>query len=106
MQLLRTSPPNLGRVGWCPSSDIYSPWDLFFFFGCSGSSLQREGFSSCDLWALLPQSVWDLSSSTTDGTHVFCIGRQILNQWTHAEDVGSIPGQGTKIPHVVGQLSP
>ena len=28
-----------------------------------------------------------------------------MNLPSNAEDVGSIPGQGTKIPHTVGQLS-
>ena len=30
----------------------------------------------------------------------------VKNQPSHAEDAGSIPGRGTKIPRAVGQLSP
>ena len=30
----------------------------------------------------------------------------VKNQPSHAEDAGSIPGQGAKIPRAVGQLSP
>ena len=38
--------------------------------------------SSCSPWAQLLLSVWDLSSLTRAGTHVPCIGRRILYQWT------------------------
>ena len=30
----------------------------------------------------------------------------VTNPSSNAEDVGSIPGQGTKLPYAVGQLSP
>ena len=30
----------------------------------------------------------------------------VKNLFCNAGDVGSIPGQGTKIPHAMGQLSP
>ena len=33
-------------------------------------------------------------------------GPVVKNLPYNAGDMGSIPGQGTKIPHVVGQLSP
>ena len=33
-------------------------------------------------------------------------GPVVRNPPSNAEDVGSIPGQGTKIPHAAGQLSP
>ena len=33
-------------------------------------------------------------------------GPVVENPSSTAGDAGSIPGQGTKIPHVVGQLSP
>ena len=33
-------------------------------------------------------------------------GPVVKNPPSNAGDTGSIPGQGTKIPHVVGQLSP
>ena len=33
-------------------------------------------------------------------------GPVVKNLPSNAGDSGSIPGQGTKIPHVVGQLSP
>ena len=48
--------------------------------------------SSSDSWALVaPQHV--ASSWTSDQTHVFCTGRQILNHWTTKE-----------IPHIIGFL--
>ena len=65
------------NVKWASSS--------FFFFCCAGSSLRHVGFSSCSMWALLPHSVWDLSSLTRDRTHIPCIGRWILNCWTTRE---------------------
>ena len=33
-------------------------------------------------------------------------GPVVKNPPSNAGDVGSIPGQGTKIPHATGQLSP
>ena len=33
-------------------------------------------------------------------------GLVVKNQPSNIGDVGSIPGQGTKIPHAVGQLRP
>ena len=33
-------------------------------------------------------------------------GPVVKNSPSNAEDAGSIPSQGTKIPHAVGQLSP
>ena len=45
--------------------------------GCAGSSLW--------LLSLLPWSMWDLSSSIRDLTHIHCIGKQILNHWTTRE---------------------
>ena len=33
-------------------------------------------------------------------------GTVVKNPPSNAADVGSIPGQGTKIPHAAGQLSP
>ena len=30
----------------------------------------------------------------------------VKNQPSNAGDVGSIPGQGTKVPHAMGQLGP
>ena len=44
---------------------------LFFnYFGSTGSSLWLVGFLCFSLWALLPRSMWDLSSLTRDGTHI------------------------------------
>ena len=39
-----------------------------------------------------------------DGTSLMAPG--VKNTPCNAGDVGSIPGQGTKIPHTLGQLSP
>ena len=36
----------------------------------------------------------------------FPSGPVVKNLPSKAEDMGSIPGQGTKIPHATGQLSP
>ena len=41
--------------------------------------------SSCDSWAQLPCSKWNLSSQTRDRTCIPCIARQILNHWTTKE---------------------
>ena len=49
------------------------------------------------------------------GKHTFTIKRSlrdfpggpvVKNPPSNAGDMGSIPGQGTKIPHAMGQLSP
>ena len=47
--------------------------------------LQRCGLSSCGEQALLPCSIWDLSSRTKDQTCVSCISRQILNHSLYME---------------------
>ena len=39
----------------------------------------------CGIWALLPHSMWDLSSLAWDRTLVLCMERQILNHWTTRE---------------------
>ena len=39
-------------------------------------------FSSCDIQAYLPWSMWDCSFPTRDRTWVPCIGKQILYHWT------------------------
>ena len=44
--------------------------------------LESCGLRRCDLQASLLLVMWDLSSPTRDWTHVVCIARQILNQWT------------------------
>ena len=36
----------------------------------------------------------------------FCGGPVVKNLPSNARDIGLIPGHGTKIPHVSGQLSP
>ena len=36
----------------------------------------------------------------------FPVGPVVKNPPSYAGDTASIPGQGTKIPHAVGQLSP
>ena len=36
----------------------------------------------------------------------FPFGPVVKNLPSNAEDTGSIPGRGTKIPHATGQLSP
>ena len=79
-------------MGWAGNSF------LFLFLGCVGSLLlcvcvwtslvaqaledvgsvlRCVGLSSCH--------IWDLCSLTRDQTHVPCIGRQNLNQWTTKE---------------------
>ena len=40
---------------------------------------------SCGRWALLPHSMWDLSSQTRDQTSLPCTGRWIFNHWTTRE---------------------
>ena len=73
----------------CVFFNIFSFKKILFIFGCAGSWLQHSGcffalhgLSSCSMQASLPQGTWDLSSLTRDQTHVLCIGRHILNQWT------------------------
>ena len=39
-------------------------------------------------------------------TSLVAHGTMVKNPPANAEDTGSIPGPGTKIPHAVGQLSP
>ena len=46
------------------------------------STLWQAG-SAAGAQAYLPHHMWDLSSLTRDWTQVLCIGRQILNHWTH-----------------------
>ena len=41
-----------------------------------------RGISSCEAWAQLSCSVWDLSVLTKDCTHVPCTGRRILSHRT------------------------
>ena len=45
--------------------------------------------------------MWNLKYDTRD----FPAGPVVKNPPSNAGDVGSIPGQGTKIPHATGQLS-
>ena len=58
-------------------------------FSCSTSAPELSDFSNCSMWALLLEgnsvALWDLSSWTRDGTHIPCISRLILNQWTNRE---------------------
>ena len=72
---------------------------LILFFGCTGSlSSCGEGASRGSLlqlqcaerelqstWAQLPCGMWNLSFPNKDRTCVFCIARQILNQWVTRE---------------------
>ena len=51
----------------------------------------------------LPSS---FSSLIKDPQRDFSGGPVVKNPSYIAEDLGSIPGQGTKIPHATGQLSP
>ena len=46
--------------------------------------------------------MWNLKYGTRD----FPAGPVVKNPPSNAGHVGSIPGQGTKIPHATGQLSP
>ena len=46
--------------------------------------------------------MWNLKYDTRD----FPAGPVVKNPPSNAGHVGSIPGQGTKIPHATGQLSP
>ena len=46
------------------------------------------------------------SSSMKTGRGDFPGGPVVKNLPYNAGDLGSIPGQGTKIPHATGQLSP
>lgn len=48
---------------------IYLFFKIFFLFSFFGTSC----------------SIWDLSFQTRDGTHIPCIGRHGLNQWTAGE---------------------
>ena len=47
----------------------------------------------------------NLSSDKKTQSWDFPGGPVVKNQPSNAGDVGSIPGQGTKIPHAAGQLS-
>ena len=47
---------------------------IYAFIGCNGSSLQHAGSV-----AVMPCSMWDLTSPTKDQTCIPCIGRQVLN---------------------------
>ena len=76
-----------------PDKDMFHPQGSpsflhFLKFGCTGSSLRYANssswgmvFSSFGAPALLPLSMWDLSSLTKDQTCIPCIERQILNHW-------------------------
>ena len=65
---------------------------------------------SCNTWAWLLHSLWDLGSSIRDWTHIPCFERQILNHWTTREvpSVPSVlskefmqPGPTSRILHIV-----
>ena len=61
---------------------VWSFLNFFLFIACAGSSLRHAGFCCCGAQAV--------SSPTRDGTHIPCIGRQILNHWTTKEVLSSI----------------
>ena len=67
------------RSGRCPGTSTNSPFFLKKFIYLAALCL------SCDTWAQLPHSTWDLSSLTRDQSCVPCIGMQILNHWTTRE---------------------
>ena len=46
-----------------------------------GCVVVARGLKHCGARALLPCSMWDLSSLTRDWTPVTCIGRKVLNHW-------------------------
>ena len=66
--------PGLPRMFSGPFFNIY-------LFGCVGSQLQLKDHR-CSVWAQLPHSICDLSSSTRDQTHTPCIGKWTLSHWT------------------------
>ena len=51
----------------------------------AASLVEVCGLRSRGICAQLPRSVRNLSSLSRDCTHIPCIGRQILNQWTTTE---------------------
>ena len=79
----------LAVLGLCCCDRAFSScgkWGLLS--SCSVQAPQHSGFSRCgvqasELWRMdlvAPQHVG--SSWTSDGTHVPCIGSQIINDWT------------------------
>ena len=46
------------------------------------------------------------NSTIKNRTRDFPGGPMVKNPPSNAGDAGSIPGQGTKIPHAMGQLNP
>ena len=84
----RPGPSRLLTPGWaflvCVLAVLGLGCSTSISLWCAGTSVVVEHRLQ-SMWALLPQDIWDISSLTRDRTCVFCIGRQILNQWTARE---------------------
>ena len=84
----------LGRSNWKPSGIIRDSWEKVKISTFTG------------IWKkLIPTLTDDLKSSRLQWRD-FPGGPVVKNPSSNAEDVGSLPSQRTKIPHVTGQLSP
>ena len=89
------------------SSQVPLPtWNVFLLFLPKMIALLRASITveSVCFTALQFENSWSIFSKTS--LRDFPSGPMIRNPPSNAEDTGSIPGQGTKILHVSGQLSP
>ena len=102
---------------------LYSWWSAIWGFTDQGQTAlpgrgnPTDSYLTSPLWAHLSYADQVIKSShpvtSLSGTHAsnhhhqdFPGGPVVKNPLSDAADTGSVPGQGTKIPHAMGQLSP